>query len=512
MPQNELDKIYELEASDGADEPEVSMHSLSIADIRCYAQGDLNFFASVLMPTVVTSPFPVFYCHIWHMLIQAKTNQDASKVFRFALGLPRNHAKTTFVKLLICYFILYEIWSFPLIVAATASLAENILADIHAMLSSDEVTQIWGDWNAGLTRNTNGLKRGEFLGRSVVLAALGAGSSIRGLNIANRRPDVILMDDMQTRENALSTIESAALIRWMFSTLLKARDQSSSILIYIGNMYNDKCILNQLRNHDKWTSLITGAILENGLALWGELFTVEQLMDEYKHDELVGLGDIWYAEVMNLIIGGSSSLLSTASLPTYPYEDETPIATFITVDPAGFKDGADDNVVARHEVHEDSVIVTSSISNGIWNPGQVVDLMIDEVLEHNVRTIGIESVGYQATLKWLLEKELAAAGLLDFVHVVELSPSRRNKTARILAHVSELKAQTCFIHSSCKDKYLQQALAFRVDRRDNRDDILDGVAYCLDIRNGNLIIPYVTELTSDKLSKIHVIENNTFLD
>jgi len=41
------------------------------------------------------------------------------------------------------------------------------------MLSSSMVRDIWGNWKAALVRDTKGLKRGNYNGHGVVLAALG---------------------------------------------------------------------------------------------------------------------------------------------------------------------------------------------------------------------------------------------------------------------------------------------------------------------------------------------------
>ena len=45
--------------------------------------------------------------------------------------------------------------------------------------------------------------------------------------------------------------------------------------------------------------MVTGAILSNGKPLWPELFSLEDLMESYYHDEDLGLAHIWFAEVMN---------------------------------------------------------------------------------------------------------------------------------------------------------------------------------------------------------------------
>jgi len=507
---------------------------ISAADIIERAQGDLTFFASLMIPTEVTVAYPPFYQFLWSHFIKTLKDMD-SKIntqtpeeaaaaakdealqhcLRFALGLPRGHAKTTFIKLFMCYCILYDLCDFILIVCANESLAQNALEDVDAMLSSEIVEQVWGSWKGSLSRDTKGLKRAMFCGKSKIVAALGAGSSIRGLNIANKRPDFILMDDIQTRENAVSKAESKALMDWMIATLVKARNLHRAFLVFVGNMYNEDCILAKLKLHPQWETFVTGALLSDWTPLWGELFTVEQHLEEYRHDDAFGLGDIWFAEVMNIPIGGAASLLPEGNLPACVYDaDDVPIAEFITVDPAGYRKHSDDNCIVRHGVWSYSEYSVREIVAGTFNPGEVVDKTLSMAVEHGITLIGVETVGYQQALKWHFEQKLRSLGLFKTITIVDLKPRNRDKTGRIQVLVQEIYAHTYSIEKAAIGQFLFQARAFRLDKKDNPDDILDCCAYGVDIRNeyGNMLISLPQAQQVSSATGVHVQENNTFLD
>jgi len=486
---------------------------VSAYEARERAQTDLNFFAALLVPEITTKPYPLYYCWLWQML--TTLDLDLEKVFRFALGLPRNHAKTMFIKLLVCYCILYHKCIFILLVCSTEPLAHNMLEDIDSMLSGETVQEIWGNWKLGLVRDTKGLKRGVFNGNAVVIAALGAGTSLRGINIANMRPDAIIMDDMQTRENALSKADRSSLLSWLFATLLKARDQNRCLIVFIGNMYNQECILNSLKNHPQWQSFITGAILQDGEPLWPEMFTLKQLYDEYTHDSAVGLGEVWFAEVMNLPLGGAYSLLPEGTIPPSPILDtELPIAQFLTIDPAGYRQNSDDNVIVRHAIYPPNHYKVETIIAGVFTPGQVVEKALTLCAEFDIRIIGIETVGYQQSLQWYFEQQINHYNRQ--IQVIELKPSRRAKTGRIRTFAQALLEGTYSLSKEAKEQYLFQALAFRMDKTDNKDDILDACAYGIDIRNEYhqyLVSLYELSLESETNNNVvHVLPNNSFLD
>lgn len=457
---------------------------------QAYERGrvDINFFAALCMPDVCSFALPSFYSLIWQMLANREGGANGAallgKILRFALGLPRGHAKTTFIKILICWLIVYDKVTFVLIVCATEPLAENLLSDISDILGSPNMESIYGAWNASLSKDTTEQKKAMYHGRPIVIAAKGAGSSLRGLNIKNRRPDLIFCDDMQTRENDESISDRAKLLRWFTSTLLKCiAPKGDRLVIYVGNMYSEECILMKLQNNSKWTSLVTGAILETGEPLWPELHSLEDLMESFEHDEELGEADLWFAEVMNDPKATGRSLLNDI-LPAYPYEEDiVPDGVYLTIDPAGFKDVSDDNVISVHYVYEGRGIVKKRIyGEDIKDPEQLIINALTLALEHGATLIGIEDVGYQSTLKFWVDKymrELQITGIT----VVPLNPHGRSKEARIRLFIQELYAQNYYLSHEARPAFVFQATKYRIGAKKNKDDILDCDTYGLDVRN-----------------------------
>ena len=113
-----------------ADFQEISEVSASLEEIYMRGRVDINFFASLCIPEVCIFDLPDFYCACFQLLVNRK-EVDVGKLLRFALGLPRGHAKTTFIKILIVWLIVYDQAKFILIVCANAPLAELLLSDIH---------------------------------------------------------------------------------------------------------------------------------------------------------------------------------------------------------------------------------------------------------------------------------------------------------------------------------------------------------------------------------------------
>ncbi len=483
---------------------------------------DPNFFSRFSMPEVHEYDIPEFYTEVWFFLLQRiiSVRDTLHSVFRFALGLPRGHAKTTFSKLLIAYGILFGLFDFVLIVGSSEDRAQDILDDIDGILGSDNVRKVFGDWNSprAIERDTREVKIRNFLGREVILAAVGAGTALRGINIRNRRPGFILLDDVQTKENDESPAERDRLLRWILATLLKSRDPKHCFIFYIGNMYSEQCILKQLQNNKMWTTLITGAILADGSALWPQLHPLDNLLEEYEHDSSLGKADIWFAEIMNDPQSVTQSLFPDGSIPDSPYAEDAELevqASFITVDPAGFRSDSDDNVVVAHKLVADTPIITE-IRAGKWDPETTILEAIDCAIDNRSTYIGIESVAYQQTLKFWMELYLESYGLENNIEVIEIKPGIASKHSRIRAWVSNvLNNNYHVLRSVDRALILWQGIRYRAGKKNNQDDILDGCAfgdYMLNKHRDELEYSFgvVPGISSDV--KARVVSHNTPMD
>lgn len=455
---------------------------------EAYVRGytDINFFASMAVPQVMLSALPFFYVIVWQILVN-RDDADIGRIMRFALGLPRGHAKTTFIKIIIAWLIVYDKVSFALLICANEPLAEELLDDINDILSSSNIEAVYGEWQSALTKDTKELKKAWYHNRPVILAAKGAGSSLRGLNIKHTRPDLVFCDDAQTRENDESPAERARLLRWMVATLFKViAVRGNRLIIYVGNMYSEECILRLFQKNKSWISLVTGAILANGEPLWPELHSLDSLMESYYHDEELGLAELWFAEVMNDPKGSAASLLKSP-LPLIPY-DEHIIAdgVFITIDPAGFRSNSDANEVILHEVFDGKTLSTDRLSSAIDadinDPEQLVLRTLELAVRRGASVIGVEAVGYQSTLLfWFTKyvKELFISGIT----IVPLSPHGRSKEGRIRLNIIDMLAENHYLGPKVRAAYVYQAMKYKMGAKKNKDDLLDAVAYAQDMRN-----------------------------
>lgn len=447
------------------------------------ARQELNFFAPLAIPEVFEFNFPPTYLAIWNLLItKAVTEQE---FMRLAVGLPRGFVKTTLMKLFCLYVILYTNRKFILIVCAAAELAENILADIADMLDEPNIKAIYGDWRVGMETDTQKKKKFGFRGRNISLVALGAGSSLRGLNIKHQRPDVILMDDIQKAEEAESIEISDKLLRWMLGTLMKASNKRRCLYIYIGNMYAGAgCILRKLKHNSTWVSFIAGGILADGESIWPELQSKEMLLQEFANDIEMGHPEIFCAEVLNDEAAGSRSGIDISKIPIVNEEvfSLEPQGSFIIIDPATDKKQADNTEIGYFEIY-DGVPILETIVTGVFSPSETIEKTLRLCLIKNCKVIGVESNAYQYSLLFWFNHFIQQLEI-EGIHLCEIYSGSMSKNNRIKEMLKELLTGVVQLGAKVRSLVINEIVNWNPLRNDNVDNKLDVVAYAMKMIEG----------------------------
>lgn len=439
------------------------------------AKQEPDFLAGLAMPEVFEYSWPPVFLAVWAWL---REQVDLDRAFQLlALGLPRGFGKTTVVKLFILYCVLFTNRQFILIMSATATLAENIISDVADMLDERNIKQVFGDWNLGLEKNTNAVKKFGFRGRNIIIAGLGAGGSVRGLNMKNARPDVMIFEDVQSRESADSQEVSDKLYKWMLGTAMKAKSPKGCLTLFIGNMYpTPHSILKKLKANPNWIKFIAGGILENGQSLWEELQPIRQLLKEYQNDVASGHPEIFHSEVLNDENAAVNNLVDFSSVPDYPYlDDDIHQGNFIIIDPSNDKTNSDSISTCYFEMFEGKPVVRE-VDEGRYSPGDAIMVSIQMALRNNCSLVVIEANAYQYSLKYWSEFICAQLGIVG-INFVPIYSGKLSKNSRILTMFKAYVKGEILIHPTCVAPVKSQIISFNPLKTTNVDGILDCLTY-----------------------------------
>lgn len=453
----------------------LTTYSFKAGEVEQLAKFDMNFFAALAVPHMFEVDYPPTITAIWELLLDQLTQVHKSP--KVALGIPRGHAKTTLIKLFILYVVLYTDIKFILIIGSTEANAYNIIADVEDMLSEKNITATFGDWEIGQETDTKGLKKFGYRGRNIVIAGLGAGGSVRGINIKNTRPDLMIFEDVQTKECAESDTASSTLERWMIGTAMKARAPSGCLYIFVGNMYpGPNSILRKLKANPTWIKFISGAILADGTALFPALRSYDSLVEELNNDISMGHPEIFFSEVMNDVEVGINSNTDLALIRQWPWQDyEIPQGKFIIIDPASNRKGGDLVGIGYFEVYDGTPGMKEVIEEPL-SPGNTIRRALLLAMKNKVRLIAVESTAYQYSLLYWFS-EIAGQLGISGISFVEVYSGAYSKNSRIQDTLKELTQGELMLHNSVRAKVLNQIVNWNPLKRDNVDNILDLLTY-----------------------------------
>lgn len=444
------------------------------AQVHELCRTNLDFLAALAMPEMVTFGYPVTYQAVWTWLLTyIHKLRDFSKL---ALGLPRGFAKTSLIKIFVLYCILFTNRRFILVFAATATMAENIISDVVDSLDEPNIKAVFGDWRLGLEKDTQAVKKFGFRGRNIIIAALGQGGSVRGLNMKNARPDVMIFDDIQTREDADSQTVSEQIERWMIGTAMKAKAQTGCLYIFLANMYPTKfSLLRKLKENADWIKFIAGGILADGTSLWEELVPIEQLHAEFQSDLAAGHPEIFYSEVLNDENASINNAIDLSLLPPFDFHGAVSVGSFIVIDPSNDKANSDAVSIGNFEIYDGVPTLTQLIDDKL-SPGNTIKKALEMALENRTGLILVEANAYQYSLCYWFEvimEQLDISG----IEVVPIYSGSLAKNSRILTMFKQYVAGEIAVHPRCVSQVHMQITQFNPLKTNNVDGILDLLAY-----------------------------------
>lgn len=485
-----------------------STHSFDSIQVQELCKKSLDFLAAIAAPTVFKYLFPPVFISVWIWLLD---NVNKIREFpKLALGLPRGFAKTTVIKLFVLYCILFTSKKFIIIISSTAKLAENIVFDIQSFLDEPNIKRVFGDWRLGMVQDTLAMKKFGYRGRNIVLAGIGAGTSLRGLNLNNSRPDVMIFEDIQTREDAESEVLSNALETWMIGTAMKAKSPEGCMFLFVANMYPTKySLLRKLKVNPTWTKFIAGGILADGSSLWEELHPIQHLLVEFENDLASGHPEIFYSEVLNDENAAANNLVDFTKLPEYAWPDDSlPEGNFVLIDPAGWKKKSDEVAIGYFVILGGKPILRELTSRRL-DPAECIRVALTYCLTHNCRFVCIEGVAYQTTLAFWFQFICQQKGIAG-IHCADIHPGGYSKNSRILGMFKQYQAGDIAVHPSLRAEVHAQITSFNPLKSDNTDDILDLLGYCFKVLESyGEYISAMGEVEMQEWQATTVIEDNS---
>lgn len=425
-----------------------------------------------------------------------------------AIAAPRNHAKSTaisFAYTLAC--VLFRERSYVLLVSDTVTQAVQFLGDIKRELyDNDQIRKLFSIKEFLKDADDDIIIVCED-GHMFRIQAKGSEQKVRGLKWNNKRPDLIVCDDLENDEIVMNKERRAKFSKWFNSALLPCRSVNG-IVRFVGTILHADSLLERLmpKPYDKkrtrstelkmwsdqriagWTSVKYKAHNEDfSQILWRTKFDQaalkEGLHDAKEYFQTLrqsfvdqGLPESYSQEYLNIPIDEAISYFKRGDfLPIDGDDKKLPVQYYITADLAVSKEEtADYSVFMVAAVDENRMIRIVDVVKARMDGRENVDTIIALEKVWKPEVFGIEKMQVSQAIGPFLREEMVRQDC--WPNLVQLEHAGKDKISRSRSIQARVRAKTVKFDKS-KDWYQafeDEVCAFP---RGKHDDQVDCFAY-----------------------------------
>ena len=438
-------------------------------------------------------------------------------VSRDVAALPRDHAKTTYLRLAFTYLMWFTPLQFFVYMSATHGAASASLQVIYNMLTDENAVEILGaPIPTKVMRFSEGHlefylhwydEHGNSRKKLVILKALGAQQQIRGMNVHKLRPQYVGCDDIED-ETAVKTKEGYEKFKaWFDNTFMRAvsRQKGKNKVAQIGNLIGLETLLNDNIKDPDWRAMRLGVVRLSGQPLWANRFSLPDIKKDLEAAKRRGQLSTWFGEMMNMPLNVETALIDFDKIAFTNRRspgDGNDYKCFITIDPAiSAEETADDAAIVLHTIDDFGM---PQATEYIYHRGMTPEIMANNVEylceKWDCWVVGVESVALQTVLLHYFELHFHISGRrgMDFVPI---KVGKANKTARLRTWAAALTVQPNgeFEYSLGEGDWdmSTQLIQFDTRSKNNKDDLVDAGSMGL-----YMLRNFETEIYKDRTSKV----------
>lgn len=283
---------------------------------------------------------------------------------------------------------------------------------------------------------------------NIRIEAYGKGTGIRGLNSQDRRPKIIIIDDMQDKDDARSETITATDWEWFLSDIVFLGSHTRIFLI--GNNLGDRCCMERCINSgdELGFKVIRVPIIIDNKPAWASRHKLEKILAERDNYAKIGKLDIWMAEKMCVAVAEESRVFQEADYRYYSKHGIPDLASrcnlFACLDPASSLDPSSCyRAITLTGVDANNFWFLLDVKYGRWDSSDMVNIIFDMVIRHHLTDFYIEKGWWEQVMRPFLTKEMQRRNV--FFNVVPLEHAKRgSKLERIKLLQPRFKAHTVF--------------------------------------------------------------------
>ena len=468
------------------EQPELRIPSSELMEL-CAADDEL--FQTEFFPTTVRQAPAFFHQKMWQML-QSSARQINIQIFR-------GGAKTTGLRLFTAKRVAYGLSRTIMYVGLSQDKAVQSLTWLRKRIEHNkkfrEVFKLskgtkWTDVEFEIYH--------ELLDITITVLAYGVTGSIRGVNIDDYRPDLIVCDDILNEENTATVdqrIKMNGLIYGaLYGSLAPRSDSPDAKMVMLQTPLNREDASTKALDDPSWLSAKFSCWSESTKdladdekeSIWPERFPTQELRDLKASYLARNEASVWYREFEVKTISPETSSFKADWLNFYdltpPREELCVIGAIDPVPPPTDQQLAKGLVGKDYEVlcivgtkDGKDYYLLDYVANRGHEPNWTISEFFRLSLKWQPSTWVVEMVAYQRVLEWILRKAMKDKGIYFPIHGLE---DYRKKFTRIVDNLAGVSSNGAFyVHKSHTD-FIQQ---FNEYPDVTHDDILDAVSMAM---------------------------------
>lgn len=283
---------------------------------------------------------------------------------------------------------------------------------------------------------------------NVRIEAYGKGTGIRGLNNLDRRPKVIVLDDIQDKDDARSETITTNDWTWFLSDVIFLG--SNTRIFFIGNNLGERCCIEKTINNAEELKfkVIRVPIMVDNVPTWKGRHKIEDILAERDSFARMGKLDVWMSEKMCVAVAEESKVFKEEDFMFYSRHSKDEIVKrsnlYACLDPASSTNPESCyRAITLTAVDADNYWFLLDCQFGRWDSSEMVDIIFNMVRRYGLKEFYIEKGWWEQVMRPFLTAEMQKRNV--FFNVVPLEHAKKgSKLERIKLLQPRFKAHTVF--------------------------------------------------------------------
>ncbi len=361
-------------------------------------------------------------CHVlWWQMCCSPDKYDA-------IAAPRGHAKTSAITHAYCIAcMLFGFRDFCLIISDTEGQAIQFLNDIKIELKENEAIER----DFGFMKFTKDTETEIIVSCDVgvfKIVAKGAEQKVRGLKWRNKRPNLILVDDLENDESVMNKERREKLRNWFFNALLPC-GADKCLYRVVGTVLHMDSLLERLLNDPLWNSRRFQAHNPDfSKILWPEKFPRERLQQIRAQYYSQGNPEGYSQEYLNVPMDEASAFFKRDwFIPMNRSDHSSQKTYYVGVDLAiSQKEHADYSVVVVVGVDPQNICHVVDLRTGRWDAFEICEQIFACDKEYSPDEIFMEQGTIEKSIGPTLNLEMHRRG--QYLNITTVVPTKDKKT------------------------------------------------------------------------------------